>query len=128
LRGGDQNGAAGRTVLKVLENAEEQPLAWRGEKVDAIEISKADKSGGIGVCGQPLASVATLKGVVGESRAAEEIARESVLAGAVLALNGGDLDVGRDHFGLHKELAPGGTYANNLDGASAGIELNEAEA
>jgi hypothetical protein len=37
-----------------------------------------------------------------------------VLAGAVLALDGGDLDMGRGHFGLHEELAPSGAYADDL--------------
>lgn len=128
MRGSNQNGATGGTVLKVLENAEEQPLAGRGEKVDAIKISEADESGGISVCGQPFTRVAALKVAGGKGRAAEQITRESVLAGAVFALNGGDLDVRRDHISLHEELAPGGTYADSLDGASAGIELDEAEA
>ena len=128
LRGSNQNGVAGRTVLKVSENAKEQSLSRRGEKVDAIEIGEAGKGGCVGVCGQPLASVAALKVAGRKGRTAEQIARESVLAGAVLTLNGGDLDLRCDHIGLHEELAPGGTYADNLDGVNAGIELDEAEA
>jgi hypothetical protein len=66
LRRGKQNGTAGRAVLKILEDAEEQALTGRGEKVDAIEISEARKGGGIGVGGQPLAGVAALKSAGGE--------------------------------------------------------------
>jgi len=66
LRRGKQNGAAGRAVLKVFEDAEEQALTRRGEKVDAIEIGEAGEGGGIGVGGEPLAGVAALKGAGGE--------------------------------------------------------------
>jgi hypothetical protein len=66
LRRGEQNGTAGRTVLKVFEDAKEQALTGRGKKVDAIEIGETGKGGGIGVGGQPLAGVAALKGAGGE--------------------------------------------------------------
>ena len=61
LRGGEQDGAAGRTILKGAENAEQQSLARRGEQVDAVEIGEAGEGGGIGVGGQPLARIAALK-------------------------------------------------------------------
>ena len=66
LRRCEQNGAARRAVLKVFEDAEEQALAGRGEKVNAIEIGEAGKGGGIRVGSQPLAGVAALKGAGSE--------------------------------------------------------------
>ena len=36
-----------------------------------------------------------------------------MLAGAVLALDGGDLQMRRGHLGLHEELAPCGADADN---------------
>jgi hypothetical protein len=50
-----------------------------------------------------------------------------VFAGAMLALNGGNLQVGRGHFGLHKKLAPGGADADDLNGG-AGVQLYEGKA
>jgi hypothetical protein len=43
LRGCEQDRAAGRAVLKIFEDAEEQALSGRGEKVDAIEIGEASE-------------------------------------------------------------------------------------
>ena len=43
LRRSEQDRAARRTVLKILENAEQQSLAGRGEKVDAIKVGEAGK-------------------------------------------------------------------------------------
>ena len=128
LRGGEQDSAAGRTVLKVFEDAEEQALAGRGEKVDAIEIGEAGEGGGIGVGGEPLAGVAALKCAGGEGRATEEITGKGVLAGAMLALDGGNLQVGRGHFCLHEELAPGCADADDMDGGGGGIKLHERKA
>jgi len=127
LRRGEHDGTAGRAVLKILQDAEEKALTGRGKKVDAIEIGEAREGGGIGVGGQPLAGVAALKGAGGEGRAAEEITGERVFAGAMLALNGGNLQVGRGHFGLHKKLAPGGADADDLNGG-AGVQLYEGKA
>jgi hypothetical protein len=93
-------------------------LTGRGKKVDAIEIGEAGEGGGIGVGGQPLAGVAALKGAGGEGRAAEEIAGERVFAGAVLALDGGNLQVRRGHLRLHKKLAPGGADADDMNRGS----------
>jgi hypothetical protein len=45
----------------------------------------------------------------------------------MLALNGGNLQVGRSHFGLHEELAPCGADADDLDGR-AGVQLHEGKA
>ena len=115
LRGGEQDGAAGRTILERLEYAEQQALAGRGEQVDAIEIGEAGEGGGIGVGDQPLAGIAALEAGAGEGRVAEEIAGQGLLAGAVLAFDGGHLDVGRGHLRLHEELAPGGADANDLE-------------
>ena len=61
LRGGEEDGAAGRAILEGAEDAEEQALAGRGEQIDAVEIGEAGEGGGIGVGGQPLARVAALK-------------------------------------------------------------------
>ena len=87
LRGGKQHGAARRAVLQRLENAQQQALAGRGEQVDAIEIGEAGEGGGIGVGDQPLAGVAALKAGAGQRRAAEEIAGQGLLAGAVFAFD-----------------------------------------
>src|ERR1039458_505942 len=54
LRGGEQDGAAGGTVLEGLEDAEERALAGRGEEIDAIEIGEAGEGGRVGVGYQPL--------------------------------------------------------------------------
>lgn len=51
-----------------------------------------------------------------------------MLAGAMLALDGSHLQVGRGHLGLHEELAPGGADANDMDGSSGGIKLHERKA
>jgi len=58
--------AAGRAILKILEDAEEQALSGRGEKVDAIEIREAGEGRGIGVGSEPLTCVAALKSAGGE--------------------------------------------------------------
>ncbi len=110
LRGGEQDGAAGRAVLQGFQNAEEQALSGRGEQVDAVKIDEAGQGGGIGVSDQPFAGIAALEGARGERGAAEEIAGEGLFAGAVFALNGGQLHVGRCHFSLHQQLSPGCAY------------------
>ena len=61
LRGGEQDGAAGRAVLESAEDAEEQALSGRGEQVDAIEIGEAGEGGRVGVGGEPLAGIAALE-------------------------------------------------------------------
>jgi hypothetical protein len=116
LRGGEQDGAAGGTVLEGLEDAEEQTLAGRGEQVDAVEIGEAGEGGGVGVGNQPLAGIAALKAGGGERGAGEKIAGQGVLAAAVFAFDGGYLHVGRGHLSLHEELAPGGADADDLEG------------
>ncbi len=127
MRRGEQDGAAGRTVLEGLEDAEEQALAGRGEQVNAIEIGEAGKGGGIGVGYQPFAGVAALEAGGGQWRTAEEIAGQGLLAAAVLALNGGYLHMGSGHLRLHEELAPGGADANDLEGVG-GIQLDQRQA
>jgi hypothetical protein len=127
LRGGEDNGAAGGTVLECLEDAEKQTLAGRGEEVNAVEIGEAGKGGGVSIGNQPLAGVAALECGVGEGGTVEEITGQGLLAAAVLAFNGGNLDVGCGHFSLHKELAPGGANAYNLKGVG-GIQLDQREA
>ena len=114
LRGGEDDGAARRAVLERLEDAEQQTLAGRGEQVNAIQIGEAGEGGGVGVGDQPLAGVAALEAGAGQRGAAEEIAGQGVLAGAVFALDGGDLHMGRGHLSLHEELAPGGADADEL--------------
>ena len=127
LRGGEQDGAAGGTVLESLEDAEEEALAGRGEEIDAIEIGEAGEGGGVGVGYQPLAGVAALKGGVGQRGAAEEITGQGLLAAAVLAFDGGYLDVRGGHISLHEELAPGRADADDLVGVG-GFELDQREA
>ena len=127
LRGGQHHGAAGGAVLHGFENAEEQALARRREQVNAIEIGEAGKGGRIGVGDQPFAGIAALKGGCGQWRAAEEIVCQGLLAGAVLAFNGGHLHVGRGHISLHEQLAPGGADAHNLQGGRR-LNFNEGEA
>ncbi len=125
---GEQNGAARRAVLKILEDTEEQALAGRGEEVNAIEIGESGKGGGIGVGSEPLAGVAALKSAGGERRSTEEIAGKSMLSCAVLAFNSGDLEMGRDHLRLHEELAPGCADADDMDGGTGRIKLHERKA
>jgi len=128
LRRCEQDRAARRAILKILEDAEEQALAGRGEKVDAIEIGEAGESGGIGVGSEPLAGIAALKGAGGEGRAAEEIAGEGLFAGAVLTFDGGNLEMGRGHLRLHEELAPCGADAYDMNRGSGGIKFHERKA
>ncbi len=112
FRRGDEDDAAGRAILQGFEDAEEQALAGRGEEIDAVEIEEAGHGDGIGVGGQPLAGVAALEGGVQERRAGEEIAGEGGFAGAVLALNDGELQMRRGHLSLDEQLAPGGADAD----------------
>jgi len=128
LRTGDEDGAAEGAILKSFENAEEEALSGRGEEVDAIEISEAAERGGIGVGDQPLPGVAALKGGLGEGRSAEEVAGEGLLAAAVLAFNGGDLDVWGGHFRLHEELAPSGADADGCGSGVGGVHFDEGDA
>jgi len=102
LRGGQHHGAARRTVLQSLENAQKQPLAGRGEKIDTIEISEARQCGRVGVANQPLACVAALEAGAGQRRAAEDKAGQGVLTDARFALNGGHLKMRRSHLRLHQ--------------------------
>ena len=44
-----------------------------------------------------------------------KIVGQSLLAGAVLAFNGRDVDVRGRHFSLGEELAPGGTDSDDLE-------------
>ena len=127
MRRGKKDGTAGGTVLKGFEDAQEKALAGRGEEIDAIEIGEAGEGGGVGVGYQPFAGVAALKGGVGQGRTVEEITSQGLLAAAVLALNGGDLDVGGGHFSLQEELAPSGADAYDLVG-KGGIQLDQREA
>jgi len=128
LRGRDEDSAAGGTVLERLEDSQEEPLAGRREQVDAIEIGKAYERGGIAVGGEPLARVAALKAGAAERRMAKEIARKRVLAGAVFAFNGGDLEMRRSHLSLGEEFAPGCANAYDVDGSGFSFELNKREA
>jgi hypothetical protein len=50
-----------------------------------------------------------------------------VLAGAVFALDGGDLDVRGGHVGLGDELSPGGADANELKGLGR-VQFDEGKA
>jgi len=127
LGGGDEDGAARGAVLEAFEDAEEHALPWRGEEVDAVEVGETGEGGGVSVGGEPLAGIAALEGGGGEGRAAEEVVGKGVLADAVFAFNGGDLDVGCDHFSLHEELAPGGADADDLHGLG-GVEFDQHEA
>jgi hypothetical protein len=136
FRRGENDGAAGRAILKRLEDAEEQALSGRGEEIDAVEVGEACKGSGISVGGEPLARVATLKLGATHGRTAEEVARESLLAGAVFAFNGGNLEMGRGHFSLQKQLAPGRADSDDVDGCGEGVtvrrgsggQLDESEA
>jgi hypothetical protein len=116
FRRGDENGAAGRAVLQGFEDAEEQALSGRGEEVDAVEIEEAGEGGGVGIGGEPLASVTALEGGGGEGRAGVEVAGEGGFAGAVLAFNGGKLQMGGGHLSLDEQLAPGGADADEVRG------------
>jgi hypothetical protein len=125
--GGGEDGASWGAILEGFEDSEEEALAWRCEEVDAVEEGEAGEGGGVGVGDKPLAGVATLEAGVGERRAAEEVASEGMLAGALFAFDGGDLDVGGSHFGLGDELAPGGADADEVNGLGR-VEFNEGEA
>jgi hypothetical protein len=127
LRGGEQDGAAGGAILKSFEDTEEEALAWRGEEVDAVEEGVAGERGGVGVGDKPLAGVAALEGAGGERGAAIEIAREGMLAGALFALDGSDLDVWGGHVGLGDELAPGGADADEVEGLGR-VQFDEGKA
>jgi hypothetical protein len=61
LRGGEEDGAAGGTVLEGFEDAEEEALSGRGQEIDAVEECKAGDGGGVGVGYKPLASIAALE-------------------------------------------------------------------
>ncbi len=122
FRRGDEDGAAGRAVLQGFEDAEEQALAGRGEEVDAVEVEEAGHGGGVGVGGEPLAGVAALEGGVREGRTGEEVAGEGGFAGAMLAFNGRELQVGRGHLSLDEQLAPGGAEADESRGAGFGFK------
>ena len=115
MRRGEQNGAAGWAILESAEHGEEQALAGRGEKIDAIEVGEAGECGRIAVCRQPLARIAALKYRTKQGRAGEEITRERVLPSAVFAFDGRDLEMGRSHFRLHKKLSPCGADTYDLD-------------
>ena len=125
--GGEQDGAAGRAVLKGLEDAEQEALSGRGEQVNAVEVGEAGEGGGIGVGDQPLAGVVALEGGVGEEGAGEEVAGEGVLADAGFAFEGGDLEVGCGHVGLHDEFAPGAADADDLE-CGEGVDFQQGEA
>lgn len=127
LRGSEEDGASGGAVLEGFEDAEEQALAGRREEIDAVEEGEAGESGGVGVGDEPLAGVAALEAGVGEWGAAEEVAGEGMLAGALFAFDGGDLDVGGGHVGLRDELAPGGADADELK-RLLGVEIDEGKA
>ena len=124
------DGAAGRTILKRLEDAEQQALPGRRKQVDAIEIGEAGEGSGIGVGGQPLARIAALE--IARQQSGErlnKIARKSVLAAAVLAFDGGDLQMRRRHVGLHEQLAPRRADADDLNsGGRRHRPVNEREA
>jgi len=76
-------------------------LSGRSKQIHAIEIREAGHGCGIGIGGEPLARIPALKRCGGKGRALKEIARQGVLAGTVLAFNGGDLEMRRGHFRLH---------------------------
>ena len=114
LRGGEQDRAARRTVLQRFEHAEQQTLAGRGEQVHAVQVSEAGEGGRVGVGDQPFAGVAALKVAGGERGTTEEIAGQRLLADAVFSFDGGEMDVGRGHFGLHEQFAPCRTDPNGL--------------
>ncbi len=55
-----------------------------------------------------------------------EIAGEGGFAAAVLALNGGELQVGRSHLSLDEQLAPGGADADERGKAGFGFDESRA--
>jgi len=127
LRGGENDGAAGGTVLEALEDAEQEALSGRGEEVDAIEISKAGQGGWIGVGDEPLAGVAALKAGTSERGAAIQIAGEGLLARPRLALKGGYLNVRGGHLSLQDEFPPGGADSDKLGGLG-GVTIDKGDA
>jgi hypothetical protein len=124
LRRGEQHGAAWGTILKGAQYAQEQSLARRGEQIDAVEIDEAGEGRRVAIGGQPLARIAALKVRSGQRRVGEEVARQRVLAGAVFAFDGGNLQMGRGHFRLYHQLAPCGADADDLEGR-LGLGFNE---
>ena len=128
LRGSDDDSAAGRAVLKGFEDAEKQSLARRGEQVNAIEVHEANECRGIRVGGEPLSRIAALEAGADKGRMAEQVARQGLLAAPVLALDGCDLQMGRGHFNLHKELAPCRADADDVDGRGSRIHIDERKA
>ena len=123
---GDKNGAAGRAILEGFENAEEESLAGRGEQVDAVEVDESGHDGRVGLVDQPLAGVVALEGGARQGRVGMHEARQGLLAGAALAFNGGQLHVGRDHFGLEEEFSPGGVDADDL-GVGRQVDVEKLE-
>ena len=128
LRGSDDDGATGGTVLEGFENAEEQSLSGRGEQVNAIEVGEAGERRGITVGREPFARITALKARAGKGRTAEQILRQRLLAAAVLAFDGGDLQMRCGHFNLHEELAPRSADADDLESRGCGTHFNERKA
>jgi hypothetical protein len=127
LGGGEEDGAAGGSILKDFKDAEEEALAGRGEEVNAVEECESGEGGWIGVGGEPFASITTLKAGTGEGGAAEEVAGEGVFAGTLFAFDGSELDVRGGHIGLGDELSPGSADADELKGLRR-IQRNEGKA
>jgi hypothetical protein len=127
LGGGEEDSATGRAVLESFEDGEEETLSGRGEEVDAVEEGESGEGGGVGVGDEPFAGIAALKTGVDELGTAEQVACEGMLASALLAFNGGDLDVWGGHFSLGNELSPGGADADELDGLGR-FEFEKGEA
>ena len=103
--GATSSAGAGRPAAPTEQGQEAQALnrvfPQAGSlSVDAIEIGEAGEGRWVGVRDQPLAGIAALEAGAGQGRTAEEIARQGLLPGAVLAFDGGHLHVGGGHFRL----------------------------
>ncbi len=101
-------------AFDTFENVVQQVLPRCGQQVHAVKVKKTGEPCRLNIAKKPLAGVLTLEAQPGQRRAAEQVAGQRLLAGALLALDGRDLHMRRGHLSLQQQLAPGRADAGGL--------------